>query len=127
MDTHIGAMVKQRAKELRIGPTELGAKINTSKQNVYGIYKRKSLDSRLLWKLCVALQFDFFRTYSQSLELNDGPAPTDDCAKCISEKSLLEKEKEALVRENAFLAQINGLLEEKLGRKSPGADENSGN
>lgn len=35
MALHIGSKIKERAKELRIGSTELGRMINTSKQNVY--------------------------------------------------------------------------------------------
>ncbi|MEM0996796.1 MAG: hypothetical protein AAGN35_06945 [Bacteroidota bacterium] len=125
MDIHIGALVKQRAKDLRIGPTELGAKIDTSKQNVYGIYKRKSIDTRLLVKLCYALDYDFFRVYSHDLTLEDGPPPQDDCAKCIAERNLLEREKEGLEKENAYLQKINALLEERFARsKGETPDEN---
>jgi len=60
---HIGEKVKARAKELRIGPTELARKIRTSKQNVYGIYSRESIDTALLQKLSKALEFDFFAYY----------------------------------------------------------------
>jgi len=60
---HIGEKIKQRAKELRIGPTELAREINTSKQNVYGIFKRESIDTDLLLKLSRALQLDFFTYY----------------------------------------------------------------
>ena len=67
MEIHIGSMIRLRAKELRIGPTELGSKINTSKQNVYGIYKRRSIDTRLLVKISVALDCDFFKYYTKSL------------------------------------------------------------
>jgi DNA-binding Xre family transcriptional regulator len=119
MDIHVGALIKQRAKDLRIGPTELGAKINTSKQNVYGIYKRKSIDTRLLMKLCNALSYDFFRLYSESLRLSDGSAPEDDYAKCISEKTLLEREKDVLENENAYLKKINSLLEERFSKEKP--------
>lgn len=63
MEIHIGDLIKRRAKELRIGPTELGGMIMTSKQNVYGIYKRKSIDTDLLRKISVALQYDFFLHY----------------------------------------------------------------
>jgi hypothetical protein len=60
---HIGEKVKARAKELRIGPTELGRMIKTSKQNVYGIFLRESIDTALLQKLSKALEFDFFVYY----------------------------------------------------------------
>ena len=37
--------------------------IKTSKQNVYGIYLRESIDTALLQKLSKALEFDFFVYY----------------------------------------------------------------
>jgi hypothetical protein len=61
---HIGGKIKARAKELRIGPTELARQINTTKQNVYGIYKRESIDTELLMKLSKALRLDFFLYYN---------------------------------------------------------------
>ena len=73
MKIHIGERIKQRANELRMGPTELGRLINTSKQNVYGIFKRESIDTALLEKVGKALKFDFF-----SLYLNPKLAPTKD-------------------------------------------------
>src|SRR5438132_1749208 len=63
MALNIGERIRQRAKELRVGPTELGKLINTSKQNVYGIYKRKSIDTEMLRKLSKALSCDFFQYY----------------------------------------------------------------
>ncbi|CAN5889092.1 hypothetical protein BH11BAC7_BH11BAC7_21190 [soil metagenome] len=60
---HIGEKIKARAKELRIGPTELARAIKTSKQNVYGIYLRETIDTGLLQKLGKALEFDFFAYY----------------------------------------------------------------
>ena len=63
MSIHIGERIRKRAKELRIGPTELGKMIHTSKQNVMGIYKRKSLDAEMLSKISKALDYDFFYHY----------------------------------------------------------------
>jgi hypothetical protein len=60
MHIHIGEKIKARANELRIGPTELAKMINTSKQNVYGIYKRESIDTELLQNISRALKLDFF-------------------------------------------------------------------
>lgn len=70
MNLHIGSLIKKRAQELRIGPTELGSKIDTSKQNMYGIYKRKSIDIELLYKISVALNYNFFNHYSDFLNQN---------------------------------------------------------
>jgi hypothetical protein len=63
MAINIGEKIKLRAKQLRIGPTELGKMINTSKQNIYGIYKRKTVDTETLRKLSTALEYDFFEFY----------------------------------------------------------------
>lgn len=63
MSIHIGEKIRKRAKELRVGPTELGKLIHTSRQNVVGIYKRKSIDAELLHKISTALQYDFFQFY----------------------------------------------------------------
>ncbi|MCB9235030.1 MAG: hypothetical protein H6581_25475 [Bacteroidia bacterium] len=41
--------------------------VNTSKQNVYGIYRRMSMDTHLLAQLGQALGRDFFRDLSESL------------------------------------------------------------
>ena len=70
MDFHIGELIRERAKSLRIGPTELGSKIETSKQNVYGIFKRRSIDTELLAKISKALEYDFFVDISKALEIN---------------------------------------------------------
>lgn len=68
---HIGDKIKNRAKDLRLGPTELAKIINTSKQNIYGIYKRNSVDSDLLFDLSKALDTDFFAIYSKKLVATD--------------------------------------------------------
>ena len=66
MTLHIGEKIKDRADQLRIGPTELAEKISTSKQNIYSIFKRISLDTEILSKICVALEYDFFALYSEN-------------------------------------------------------------
>lgn len=116
MEVHIGSLIKARAKELRIGPTELGMKIDTSKQNVYGIFKRKSVDTLLLTQISEALGFDFFRYYSNNLsgkvahDHEAGPQSTE-----LNFESL-RAELETVRRENDYLKKINSLLDEKLSR-----------
>lgn len=69
---HIGERIKERAKELRMGATELGTLINTSKQNIYGIYKRRTIDTGLLKKISQALECDFFALYTDGETEEDG-------------------------------------------------------
>ena len=116
MKLHIGERIKSRAKELRIGPTELGLLINTSKQNIYGIFKRRSLDTELLWKFSVALKFDFFACYTGLL---DGSVKESGQLKARMKKCRndLGKCKEKLTnhkRQVVYLERINRLLEEKV-------------
>ena len=37
--------------------------------NIYKIYEREDIDTNLLTKICKALKFDFFKLYSQQLQL----------------------------------------------------------
>ncbi len=60
---HIGKEIKKKAQELRVGPTELAMRISVSKQNIYHIYERKSIDTDLLEIISKALEFDFFQFY----------------------------------------------------------------
>ena len=68
MELHIGNLIQKKLVELRIGPTEFARMINTSKQNVYAIFKRKSIDTDQLLLISKVLRFNFFRYYSEHME-----------------------------------------------------------
>lgn len=123
MALNIGEKIKQRAKELRIGPTELGKMINTSKQNVYGIYKRKSIDTDLLRKISKALNCDFFRYYiNDTISYVDEQPPPYGFKKgkpavnVTDEISKLRKELEDLREKYELLKKVNALLEKQKGK-----------
>lgn len=63
MSIHIGQLIKEKVTEKRLSQEALGKMINTTKQNVGNIYKRRSIDTQLLLKLCTVLEFDFFAAY----------------------------------------------------------------
>ncbi|MBI2968744.1 MAG: helix-turn-helix domain-containing protein [Bacteroidetes bacterium] len=110
MALHIGEKIRERARELRIGPTELARSINTSKQNVYGIFKRRSLDTDLLRKISKALEFDFFCYYrDQKLPQFTEPTPS------YGKKQYLSAEQKitALEQKVKFLQQQITDLQEK--------------
>lgn len=118
MVIHIGEKIKKRAKELRIGPTELGEMINTSKQNIYGIYKRKSIDTEMLRKLSVALNCDFFEFYSFNhsggkLAKEPPMSPYNKVEKSPTsvEQEKLKTELENLKEKYDLLKKLNTLLE----------------
>lgn len=116
MEFHIGELIRLRAKSLRIGPTELGLKIETSKQNVYGIFKRRSIDTELLSKICKALDFDFFLELSRNLEMKSDSFRNDSANKEAGNKSSLMQELEYLRRINALLEENNSHLKQELNK-----------
>jgi len=63
MAIHIGQLIKEKVTEKRLSQEALGKMINTTKQNVGNIYKRRSIDTQLLLKLCTVLEFDFFEAF----------------------------------------------------------------
>jgi hypothetical protein len=118
MTVHIGEKIKQRAKELRIGSTELGKLINTSKQNIYGIYKRKSTDSEILRKLSKAFDYDFFQYYNiETTLVANEPASVygkkNKQSVSLEEYQKLKKELEDLKEKYELLKKINTLLEKQ--------------
>ena len=105
---NIGQEIKKRAKEMRIGATELATLISTSRQNVYGIFGRKSLDTRLLEKFAVALEYNFFRLYTH---LDQGKEYEMEQSEALQAKDV---EIEYLKKENAELKnKIIMVYEEK--------------
>lgn len=107
---HIGKVIEAKAKEQRIGPTELGMMIGTSKQNVYAIFKRESIDTNQLKDISIALKSNLFQHYIDQLpvELKGQTGQLAD----------LKKELADLKEKYSLLKQVNDLLQEKNKAKS---------
>ena len=112
---HIGEKIKERAKELRFGPTELAKAINTTKQNIYGIFKRESIDTALLTKLSKALNYDFFTFYiNPKLPPNNDSNSKKAKAYAVSDDSEQVKNQLMDLKEKyELLKKVNTWLEEK--------------
>lgn len=121
----IGEKVEARAKELRIGATELARKIKTSKQNIYHIYKRESIDTELLMRLSKVLEYDFFQFYreAETPAVHEARPPYGRNKKLSPglsaemELLLLRKEFQSLKDKYELLRE---LYEAKTGKKVPG-------
>lgn len=94
MTIHIGNLIKKRVEEKGMNKSEFARRINTTSQNVHGIFKRKSIDTALLQKISEVLEFDFFQYFS-----------------------LLQKELKKLQEENQLLKEMNAFLKEKKKKK----------
>lgn len=117
MDIHMGDLVRKRMRALGLGPTTLAKKIDTTKQNVYGIFKRKTLDTGLLFKLSLVLEADFFLYYSKELNLSNDQVILDPVEVRALKKDRLklaetEVEVKALRKEVDLQHRIIHLLEE---------------
>lgn len=85
---HIGQLIKEQVKRKRIRVSQLSDKLNVSEPNVYKIYLRSSIDTALLEKISIALDYNFFDLYAKrfSLETNDSLL-----VQCEKENSLLRQ------------------------------------
>jgi len=104
MKIHIGSHIKSVAVEKKVRSTELAKMINTSKQNVYGIYKRASIDVVMLLEISKALNYNFFSHYLQGEN-----SLFDD--QQMTETLLLRKQIEHLKMEVKRLTELNALLQ----------------
>ena len=114
MKIHIGEKIKERAKELRMGPTELAKLVNTTKQNIYGIFKRESVDCSLLQKFSKALNYDFFNYYiNPKLPPHTDPSLKKSKAYPTAEYDLLNSQLMDMKEKYELLKKVNSLLEQK--------------
>lgn len=117
---HIGKMIQARVKELHVKPTELAKTLSTSKQNLYGIFKRKSIDTDLLVKISKALDFDFFSYYSGlSLTAHTRPERYQTRVETILEEEL-ERNRHELKQMQEKYELLRELYQTKTGNKVPG-------
>lgn len=122
MKVHIGEKIRERAVETRIGTTELAKSINTSKQNIYGIFKRESIDTTLLLKLCKALDYDFFSYYINPklpphADIIDKKQKHYSSIDNVPEYNSLKNQFMDLKEKYELVKKVNLLLEEKKSKK----------
>lgn len=69
---HIGQKIEELVRIKRFPIVEFARKINTTRNNVYNIFSRESIDTELLRKICEILEFDFFQFLSERNKLSSG-------------------------------------------------------
>jgi transcriptional regulator with XRE-family HTH domain len=68
MAIHIGKKIKEELYKQNISVSDFAKKINRSRNVVYDIFGRKSIDTDLLYKIGKVLNCDFFSIYSSQKE-----------------------------------------------------------
>ena len=61
---HMGNIVRKLIEKDRIGPTEMGKLLGTSKQNVYGIYKAENMSVHRLSDISNILNANLFNLFA---------------------------------------------------------------
>lgn len=64
---HIGQLIFQKMKERHISVVDLAKEMNCSRANIYKIFEKESIDTQLLYRFSIILNFDFFNCYSQDI------------------------------------------------------------
>jgi hypothetical protein len=131
MPVHIGKKIKEEVYRQRIPITVFARKISRSRNVVYDIFERESVDTLLLNKIGKVLNCDFFSVYSSQKEfMQEGiktfytREPETGYGKSPGEQNLLQQN-QMLRDEVAYLKKIITLLESKKekkpAKKRPGA------
>jgi transcriptional regulator with XRE-family HTH domain len=92
---HIGQLIKEQVKRKRIRVSQLSDKLNVSEPNVYKIYLRSSIDTELLEKISIALDYNFFSIYASRFTLDTKDSRITQCEKENELLRQLVNEKEA--------------------------------
>ncbi|MBR5435134.1 MAG: helix-turn-helix transcriptional regulator [Bacteroidales bacterium] len=63
-EPHIGNIIKQELQRQGRSITWLASQINCSRENLYKIFRRSWIHTDMLLRICDALNYDFFKVYS---------------------------------------------------------------
>lgn len=78
----IGELIKHKLHEKGKSSVWLANQIPYSRANIYKIYNKKSIDTSILMRISMALEYDFFQHFSQQLnhinEINASLSGTKD-------------------------------------------------
>ena len=120
MSIHIGAIIKEELYKQGISVSAFAKKINRSRNVVYNIFERESVDTSLLNKIGLILRTDFFSIYSEQKvykKENVLPLVTKEDKSLNNtiahQLKLSEQQNEVLKNEVAYLKKIIVLMEGK--------------
>ena len=64
---HIGSLIEQELRRQERSAIWLAGELHCDRTNVYKVFKRKSIDTRLLVDISVILQHNFFLDYADEV------------------------------------------------------------
>ena len=60
----IGNLIENQLNRLEWNKTEFAKQLGITRNGLYGILNRSSIDTELIFRICTLLNYDFFRAYS---------------------------------------------------------------
>lgn len=66
---HIGSIIKEKFDEQSLSVSWFAKQLCCDRTNVYSIFKRESIDTALLVKISAIMNHDFFKYYSNDLNI----------------------------------------------------------
>ena len=67
MAIHIGQLIRQRMEECQMSVSELSRRYGCSRVNMYKIFDKPSIDTAMLLRFSLLLDYDFFQQYRNEL------------------------------------------------------------
>ena len=72
MNIHVGQEIRRRLEEKNCTVVWLAHQLSCSRTNMYKIFEKPHLDSEMLQRISVALDYDFFALLSYQLRKEEG-------------------------------------------------------
>jgi len=119
---HIGRKIKEQVDILGIGATKFGELLNKSRENIYDIYGRETVDTGLLFSCCKILNHDFFqyfyeedplKTFKENRTLSEADELNSLKKEIKVKESLIELQKELIFTQTENAKHLTLLLEER--------------
>lgn len=67
MGIHIGKLIEQELRNQERSVTWFARKLYCDRTNIYSIFNRESIDTALLLRISIILEFNFFSFYTRQL------------------------------------------------------------
>lgn len=110
MGFHIGKIIEKRLKECGMAKSELARRSKVSPQLIQSILKRASVDTDVLRRISIALDYDFFVHYMGASRGNSSSQIMVPSGAMVEELQQIRNDVEVLTRHNAYLRELVELI-----------------
>jgi len=110
MDINIGGIIRSVAVERRMKMKVLAGKMGMHAGSIGRVLGQANMQTEMVKKFCVVLDYDFFEHYSEELKLTKGMGKKTECENAL----VVSNEKVGVLeKEIVYLKEINELLRKR--------------